>query len=401
MRRLSELLLWIVAFAIPWENLVIFEELGSLVRLLGLAAASFGICAVLLDGKLRRFGPAMWLAALFVLWGCLSVFWSIEVVSTVDRVVTYIQLLGLMWLMWEFGADARGRDALTQAYVLGAYVSLIITLLGFSSSAQLESKRYTAGTFNVNDLGLMFALGIPMAWYLVLTQRGRVMRWINAAYVPAAVVGVLLTASRGAFAATVIASFMVLGSLPRLPLRAKLLGVLLLAAALFAASSVVPQSSWQRLAQGQQSLQRWDLTGRTEIWADGLRRVRPYILTGMGAGAFPVTSKLETGRAWVAHNTYLGILIDEGLVGVSLFLLLVGVLVGSLRRLPPLERRLCIVLAATWGLGVFLLSWEHRKPTWFLFGLLAAHAGFVRAAGAAPRPEPAPLWRKSCARLRS
>jgi len=401
MRRLAERLLWIVAFAIPWENLVIFEELGSLVRLLGLVAASIGVCAVLLDGKLRQFGPAIWLAALFVLWGCLSVFWSFEVVSTVDRLVTYVQLLGLMWLMWEFGADARGPDALAQAYVLGAYVSLIITFLGFSHSAQLESKRYTAGTFNVNDLGLMFALGIPMAWYLVLTQRGRVMRWINAAYVPAAVVGVLLTASRGAFIATVIASFMVLGSMPKLPLGTKLLGLLMITAALFAASSVVPQSSWQRLAQGQQSLKRWDLTGRTEIWAEGLQRVRPYILTGMGAGAFPVTSKLETGKAWVAHNTYLGILIDEGIVGLSLFVLLGGVLVWSVRRLAPLERRLCYVLALTWGVGVFALSWEHRKPTWFVFGLLAAHIGLVRPAGAARRPEPAPLWRMSCARSRS
>src|SRR6058998_1359888 len=142
MRRLAERLLWIVAFAIPWENLVIFEELGSLVRLLGMVAATIGVCAVILDGKLRKVGPAMWLAALFVLWGCLSLFWSIEVASTVDRLLTYVQLLGLMWLMWEFGADSRGRDALTQAYVLGAYVSLIITFLGFSSSAHLEPKRY-------------------------------------------------------------------------------------------------------------------------------------------------------------------------------------------------------------------------------------------------------------------
>ena len=400
MRRLSERLLWIVAFAIPWENLVIFEQLGSLVRLLGLAAASIGICTVILEGKVRRFGPVMWLAALFVLWSGLSVFWSIEVASTVDRTLTYVQLLGLAWLMWEFGADSRERNALTQAYVLGAYVSLIITLLGFSSGARLESKRYTAGTFNVNDLGLMFALGIPMAWYLVLAQRGRVMRWINAAYVPAAVVGVLLTASRGAFVATVIASSMVVGSMPKLPLRAKVLGLFILAAALFGADYVVPRSSWQRLAQGQQSLQRWDLTGRTAIWEVGLSHLRPHLLVGLGAAAFPVTTYDETGRAWVAHNTYLGILIDEGIVGLALFLLLGCVLLRSLRHLAPLERRLCFVLAVTWGVGVFLLSWEHRKPTWFVLGLLMAHVS-VRAAGAGGTPRPARLWRTSCAPLRS
>jgi len=274
MRRLSEGLLLVVAFAIPWENLVIFDQLGSLVRVLGMVAASVGVCAVLLDGRLRKFGPVLVLAALWVLWGGLSLFWSIEADSTVDRVLTYVQLLGLMWLMWEFGADAASRSALTQAYVFGAYVSLVGTLLGFASGAQLDAKRYTTGTFNVNDLGLTFALGIPMAWYLVLTQQNRILRWINQAYVPAAVVGVLLTASRGAFVATVIATSMVVGSMSKLPLRTKLLALLLITSALIAAAFVVPQSSWQRLAQGQQSLQRWDLTGRTAIWEEGLHVLR-------------------------------------------------------------------------------------------------------------------------------
>ena len=396
MRRLSAVLLLVVAFAIPWENLVIFEQLGSLVRVLGLVAASIGVCAVLLDGRLRKFSPALVLAALWVLWGGLSLFWSIEADSTVDRVLTYVQLLGLMWLMWEFGADARSRSTLTQAYVFGAYVSLVGTLVGFASGAQLDAKRYTTGTFNVNDLGLTFALGIPMAWYLVLTQQNRILRWINQAYVPAAVVGVLLTASRGAFVATVIATSMVVGSMSKLPLRTKLLALLLITSALIAAAFVVPQSSWQRLAQGQQSLQRWDLTGRTAIWEEGLRQFRVHPVRGMGAGAFPVTTKEETGRAWVAHNTYLGILIDEGIVGLGIFALLGVVLVLSLRRVPPLERRLCFVLTCTWAVGVFVLSWEHRKPTWFLLGLVTAYAGVAHRDRAAGRASLASQRRRLC-----
>jgi hypothetical protein len=27
----------------------------------------------------------------------------------------------------------------------------------------------------------------------------------------------------------------------------------------------------------------------------------------------------------------------------------------------------------TWTIGVSALTWEYRKPTWLLFGLLAAH----------------------------
>ena len=57
MRKLSEGLLLVVAFAIPWENLVIFEQLGSLVRVLGMVAASVGVCAVLLTAGCANSGP--------------------------------------------------------------------------------------------------------------------------------------------------------------------------------------------------------------------------------------------------------------------------------------------------------------------------------------------------------
>jgi O-antigen ligase len=73
-----------------------------------------------------------------------------------------------------------------------------------------------------------------------------------------------------------------------------------------------------------------------------------------------------------AHNTFLSILAEEGLVGFGLFLLLWLGLVLPVLRLPNLVRNLWLVTLATWATGVFTLTWEDRKPTWFLFGLLAA-----------------------------
>jgi hypothetical protein len=41
-------------------------------------------------------------------------------------------------------------------------------------------------------------------------------------------------------------------------------------------------------------------------------------------------------------------------------------------HLPSLDRSMWIVLLMTWGAGVSAMSWELSKPTWLLFGLLAA-----------------------------
>jgi len=38
-----------------------------------------------------------------------------------------------------------------------------------------------------------------------------------------------------------------------------------------------------------------------------------------------------------------------------------------------LERHFWITLLLTWSVGVSSLTWEYSKPTWFLFGVLAAH----------------------------
>jgi hypothetical protein len=52
-------------------------------------------------------------------------------------------------------------------------------------------------------------------------------------------------------------------------------------------------------------------------------------------------------------------------------------LLYSAMRLPSLDRSLWIVLLLTWATGVFAMTWEGSKPTWCLFGLLAAEIASV------------------------
>jgi hypothetical protein len=43
--------------------------------------------------------------------------------------------------------------------------------------------------------------------------------------------------------------------------------------------------------------------------------------------------------------------------------------------MPSLERAVWLSVMLTWTLGVMTLTWEHRKPTWVIFSLIAAQAG--------------------------
>jgi len=399
MRRITLALVCLVAFAVPCESALVLPGVGTLARVLGILAALCGVTTVIASGHMRRPGMLFWLMTAFLSWSVLTLFWSVDpglgLPNTPDafphgtwpRIATYAQLWFLAWLIWEFAPTTQAVQLLLQSYVLGAYVTAAATIVA-SRTGALAAERATSFGFDANDLGVTLALGIPMAWQLMLRQRGWLKRWLNAAYVPAATITVFLTASRGAFLATVVAASIVLWSVANLSLRAKLRTLVLLVAAAGVAYLIVPQSSWDRLAAGRQEITSGTLDYRLIIWREGAQQflTRPFV--GAGAGAFGTTVEQALGRPYVAHNTYLGILVEEGLVGFAIFATICGVVLAQLRRLPSWERRLCVILCLTWAVGAASLSWDHRKPTWLVLGLVAAQLGAATGAGSKRRASP-------------
>jgi O-antigen ligase len=105
---------------------------------------------------------------------------------------------------------------------------------------------------------------------------------------------------------------------------------------------------------------------------------REHPLIGVGAGAFGASVYNKLDVPYVAHNSYLSVLVEMGVIGELLFIALLGALVHAAIRLPKLESRAWTLLLLTWAIAVLSVTWEHRKPTWFLFGMLMAQAAALR-----------------------
>ncbi|HKG91035.1 MAG TPA: O-antigen ligase family protein [Gemmatimonadaceae bacterium] len=384
LRRLTFALLWVTLFVIPWENVAKFEGVGTISRLAGIAAAGAGLLTVLVQGEVRRPGPFLWAAAAFAGWNALTLFWTIDVGLSLQQIFTYAQLLVLVWLMGEFAASVVAVRALMLAYVLGAAVSAASTVRNYTSGRETTYLRYAAFNFDSNDLGLILALGVPLAWYLLMEDGRRLVRWAAAAYLPLALVGVLLTASRGAFLATVVAVSIVAWTFRRLGFRARVLVGALAVLTGAGVLTMVPATSWRRLSTIRTEVGAGTMNQRTEIWEAGADVFPESPLLGVGSAAFRTAVETRLGIPQAAHNAFLGVLVDAGIVGLALFCTMLAVAMALIRRFPPLERTVWLVVGATWLVGVMSLSWEYRKPTWVMFGLLAAHAA---ALGRAPRPD--------------
>jgi O-antigen ligase len=321
--------------------------------------------------------------ALFVVMAAASYLWSLYPEGTLTQVLTYVQLFTLVWLIWELSPRGREQTRLMQAYVFGTFVSGIDTVHQFLSHQESVYQRYAGARLDANDLGLMMALSIPLSYYLLIQSKGRIV-WVYRLQLLLAGTTILLTASRGATLASLVALAIVPLTHARLTPRQRIALLLTVCLLVGAAFLFVPESSWERLSTTPTELAKGTLTGRRLIWAAGWELFRDHPLLGIGANAFrPVVSRElaepirldERDPAQPAHNTFLSVLVEQGVIGFAFFCALLGVLVLSLGAMPPFQRKLWIVCLGVWAVGVSSLTWEMRKPTWFLFGLLIAQCG--------------------------
>ena len=369
-------LLWVLIFSIPWEKSLMVAGVGTITRLLGVLAVLAGIAAVIQRRSFRRPNLALLLAAAFVLWNAMTLLWSYAPAATEAKVLTLGQLLVMLWLIWELCGTASRQTALMAAYVAGAAVSSVLTILRFAQGLQTYYRRYAATGFEPNDLGLTVALSIPLALHLASRGRGA-LRWVWRGAVALAIAAILLSASRTALVVSYAAFAYPLWTWRKSDLSQRTSCVVLFSLLVLGPLYLAPHSSRQRLA----TLLAEDTTGnlhsRKQIWKSGLRVLlfeRPLI--GVGAGAYPeaVRPRLGTpaiaGHQYVAHNTYLSVLVESGLIGFGLFALTILVLAAFVWMLPSTERALWSVMLLVCGVGVTTLTWEHRKPVWFMAALI-------------------------------
>jgi O-antigen ligase len=241
----------------------------------------------------------------------------------------------------------------------------------------VATGRYAAAGFNPNDLGFTLVLAVPMAWYLGMTVEKPIWRWINRMYVPLGAAGLLLTASRGALIPGLVAFLIIPWTARELPRRGRTIILASLGIALLGAIYFAPSSSWTRLATMSTEIESGDFSSRGAFWKAGFEVFLQHPLLGVGAGAFETAVEPILGAGRAPHQTFLAVLVGQGVIG---FLLFVGMGVAAflpVRRFAPPEKKLWLVLLFTLLVGLQPRTWDYRKPLWFVVGVLAAQGASV------------------------
>ncbi len=391
---------WGFLLVLPWEEAP--QLSGYAVgRWLGLAALAILILRLGVTRQARKLTGLHYLMASLVGLSALSLLWTLDRDATLSRIGTYVQLLGLVWMMWELAVTESRVLGLLQAYTSGMFFASVLTIYNYATgttSAVLyaaegieksEETRFSIAGVNENDLGLMLAMCLPMMIYLAIRSKLKVAKlsfWIQ---LVTCITAIFLTGSRGALMSAVIALFMLPLTIGRLPWSQKITAALACAGIAICGIFLIPQEIWSRLLQLSSELTEGTLTHRTVIWSAGLAALRDHAFLGVGSGAYPATVLRVVDVPYVAHNTFLSVLVELGVVGALLLTALLVCLFYTAFHMKYFERCLWLSILASWTVGVSALTWEYSKPTWLMFGLLLTHAYSrrIEIRHFAPRPE--------------
>ena len=377
--------LWIFVFAVPWETVIVIPGMAIMTRITGLIAAVLALLAVVVSGRARRPTAFHVWATLFVLWIlCDLMFFNNQWTKLPNKFFTFVQLLVVLWIVWEVATTRKQQLGLMAAYVAGCYIAALDTVLVYKRFSGVL-RRFAAGEADPNDLAMTLALGFPMAWYLGMTAERPLIRWICRLYIPVGLLGVGLTGSRGGMVASIIGLSIIPWTLTRISARNRALALILIMLSGVVAIRYVPTTLFQRFATTSSDIEEGKVGGRLKLWVAGVKAFTYKPIVGYGPTTFKrAIDPYLYQQSQVAHNSYLSVLVEEGLVGFILFMLMITSAFFTIMKLPQMNRRFALVLFGTLLITMLPLTWEDRKQVWvvlaILVGLTHAHvAEHIRA----------------------
>jgi len=358
-------------FAIPWEYSLDFgQPIGNIARLAGLAVAAVTLLAVAQKGRIQRFSPQHWAILGFFLWTCASAVWSLDPITSLTRLPGYAQELMVFALAWELVDSAEDWLALLRSWLAGSWVLALLTLASLFTlrdDTQAQARFYATGQ-DPNDVARFLCLCLPVAALAYALDQSRAGRLFSGGYFFVSLAAVVATASRGGILAALVG---LMGSAYVLRRRLQPRWWAIASAGIAAAVLVwlIPPETYLRIFTITDQFSGGDLNQRTVIWSWGWSAFERAPLLGHGAGTFVAAAGLAPFDT--AHNTFLSVLVEYGIAGLALFILILILALQACHRLEPVQRAALFTMVAIWLISALVGTVAESRSTWLMFGVIA------------------------------
>ncbi len=336
-------------------------------------------------------------------WVLVSAVWAELPDLALGSAMRWIPNLGLFAIAYAGIRKPQHVRWIFALFVIGAFLS---ALIGFATGAGNGGDRLAGDGINANELGGMLAVGVILCTALGscrdISPGARVLAFVGAG---AAMIVLLMTGSRGALIALIAALVVA----PVLVGKGRRLAVLTLAVVgaglgFVYLNTVAPAGVAERLTESERTG-----SGRTDIWKVGWRIVEDRPVLGVGADNFANSTihyLLEPGavadsefivdQPKVAHNIFLQVLAELGVIGLAMFLTILAIALWSASRAAVAfaragDRSMEILtrglLIGMWAMlaGQFFGTGLYSKQMWLLLGMCVAMGALARRSAPSPQ----------------
>jgi hypothetical protein len=300
-----------------------------------------------------RLPVAAWL--LFLAWTSVTLFWSLDAGASVSQLAIAVPLVMMVVVIGLFPVDEVDLDVLRVTVIAGGAivglyaVYLVATGKSFASHGVSERFALTSSTSqetNPNILAASLMLPLAMAVECVVLPGRRWLgrrgwRMVGSGTGLLILAAVVFTGSRGGLIAAFATIAVALVVAQRIPMAAAavrgvlILGVVIIMLVVATIGVIAVRNPTGTVAQTVAGdavgrLTNESSSGRTEIWQTGLIACRTYCAWGVGIGNFATVygaihpfSAVEknVGGNRPAHDVYLSVAVETGLLGLSLLAL--------------------------------------------------------------------------------
>lgn len=374
-RNAAIFFMMLLVFALPTDGAVEIAGM-SLVKIAGLMV--FGLAAVLMVmGNALHGVPGFHTAVLlYIAWVVLSYTWSempvpyetVQAVSSEQSLKSNLYILMVSLLLFQLVATQDDLKKLYIALVLGSFWLVYLMVEDYQITA--STVRHEIKQFDANEVSVKLAMVMPLAIHLLTQMQQWWWRLLGMMYIPAAVFTILITGSRTGAVVMVLGLAGFVPTVLRSGVFGKAASVLVMVVALIGVANIIPQKTIERIFSTGKEISSGTLNERSVIWANAYEEWEESPIYGHGLGSFRrIINPYNVD--YTAHNSFVAITAEQGIVGTVLYLVVIGIAAVSAWRLRGDDRWLMLLMLMVVVVGQMSLTLQDRMYIWFAYALIA------------------------------
>ena len=368
--RATWYLLLLMIFLIPWGEGVY----DGLAKFVAMPTLGLSLVMLVLEGTHRNYTLFNLFAVMLGVWYLLGIWWSPTPEYSTKILQTYIMLI-MMSLMFTYliNGEYKFRWAY-QTYVGGCLMATGIIVYNWLNGIEGPYyERYTVEHIETDNMAILLAFGIPMAVWLYTQANHWFIKLANVGVIPIIFYGIFLTGTRTGLVCGSIGIAYLAFTQRKASFNLKIIYTGILIGAAVAVVSLAPKSSVERIFSIFAAVESGDLNYRTVIWQHTMSVWADNPILGGGTGSLGYTlNPYHVNFEW-AHNSYIQILGEQGLIGLAIYLMMIGSLLYYALKCEIETKFFLLTLWFTIFISQMTLHSQNLKEVWFVWSVIGVH----------------------------